>query len=89
MNDEPSTHLPSTTTEEEDVHSASQRQINLIWEKTQAAIAVFVVIGAVAGTFYFGPTVTPPLLANAFFLIVGFYFGRTNHQRIGGVQIGR
>jgi len=23
------------------------------------------------------------LLANAFFLVIGFYFGRTNHARIG------
>jgi len=25
------------------------------------------------------------LLSNAFFLVIGFYFGRTNHQRIGGI----
>ncbi len=25
------------------------------------------------------------LLSNAFFLVIGFYFGRTNHQRQGGV----
>jgi hypothetical protein len=27
----------------------------------------------------------PPVLSNAFFLIVGFYFSRTNHQSIGGI----
>lgn len=82
-------HLSSKTTAEEDKHSASQRRVNLIWEYTQAAIALQVVVASLTGAFYFGRETVPPLLTNAFFLIVGFYFGRTNHQRVGGVQGGR
>lgn len=77
-----------TTTLEEDQHSASQRRVNLIWEYTQASIAIGTVLANIVAAFYFAGG-TNPLLANAFFLIVGFYFGRTNHQRIGGVYLGR
>jgi hypothetical protein len=80
--------LQATTTHEEDLHSASQRRVNLIWEYTQSYIAIAVVTGALIGAFYYSTDV-PALLANAFFLIVGFYFGRTNHQTVGGVQLGR
>jgi len=31
----------------------------------------------------FVPWVNSILLGNAFFLVIGFYFGRTNHARIG------
>ena len=85
--DAPGNHVPSTTTREEDLHSASQRHINATWEYTQAAIAILVVSANVAGAFWLKES--SPLLGNAFFLIVGFYFGRTNHSRVGGVQLGR
>jgi hypothetical protein len=70
--------------------SAGQRQINRVWEYTQAAIAL-AVTGA---TLYVAarlamkdeqPAAAFLLLSNAFFLVVGFYFGRTNHQKTGGV----
>ena len=77
----------ATTTAEEDKHSASQRRVNLIWEYTQSFIAVSVVAANIVAAFKL-PTGSA-LLANAFFLIVGFYFGRTNHSRVGGVQLGR
>lgn len=86
--------IEPTTTEEENRHSLGQRRINLIWEATQAVIAV-AVTGA---TLYVSAnlalsddrqTAAFLLLSNAFFLVIGFYFGRTNHQRIGGVDIGR
>lgn len=69
----------ATTTLEEDRHSASRRKINLTWEYTQAAIAVFVVAANVLAAFFL-PSQSE-LLANAFFLVIGFYFGRTNHAR--------
>ena len=84
MSDNP---LAPTTTTEEDLHSASQRKVNLIWEYTQAAIAILVVVGAGASVFFLSNG--SELLSNAFFLVVGFYFGRTNHSRVGGVQLGR
>lgn len=74
---------PATTTLEEDRHTASQRTINLVWEMTQAAIAVIVVCANVLAAFYL-PANENTILGNAFFLVIGFYFGRTNHARSGG-----
>jgi hypothetical protein len=71
-----------TTTAEQDRKTASQRRVNIIWEITQATIAI-----AVTGAFVYAAlnVIISETLTNAAFLIVGFYFGRTNHQRIGGV----
>jgi hypothetical protein len=74
--------LTPTTTEQEDITTAGQRKINLIWEFTQAAIAI-----CITGAIIFC-AITKTIneqLSNAFFLIIGFYFSRTNHQAIGGV----
>jgi len=75
-----------TTTVEEDKHSSGQRMVNLLWEGTQAVIAL-----AVTGATLYASLVSieSTALNNTFFLVVGFYFGRTNHQRVGGVTIGR
>jgi len=86
--------VPPTTTREEDLHSAGQRQINRVWEYTQAVIAVAVttctlVVAAWQTMYGSGDMAAFLLLSNAFFLVIGFYFGRTNHQRVGGVDIGR
>jgi hypothetical protein len=83
--------LPSTTTVEQNLRTASQRKVNLVWEYTQAAIAIGVVIANIVYVFTILFTGDPSaqsasassLLANAFFLVIGFYFGRTNHARIG------
>jgi hypothetical protein len=93
--------LPSTTTAEEDrssagsrdevsLRTAGQRRINVIWEITQAAIALAVTgstlyVSAALALKDQGQTAAFLLLSNAFFLVVGFYFGRTNHQRVGGI----
>lgn len=79
-------HLKSNTTAEEDKHSAGQRRVNLIWEYTQALVALSIT-GAEIYASLMG--IESAQLNNAFFLIVGFYFGRTNHARVGGVQLGR
>lgn len=76
--------------EESNRRSAGQRRVNVLWEVTQAAIALLVTIAtlyvssnlALKGA---GETASFLLLSNAFFLVIGFYFGRTNHQRSGGV----
>ncbi len=70
-----------------------QRRINLIWETTQAFIAISVVlcnlvVGTAVGLGY-SAAKTPELLTNTLFLVVGFYFSRTNHAAIGGVLGGR
>lgn len=86
-----------TTTEEEDRATVGQRRINLIWEVTQAMIAIMVT----AATLYVssslaikgdGQTAAFLLLSNAFFVVITAYIQRTNHTKIGGVgkgQIGR
>ena len=86
--------LKATTTTEEDKHSLGQRRVNLIWEITQAIIAVavtFTTLFSAARMALRGNTGDAAflLLSNAFFLVIGFYFGRTNHQRVGGVELGR
>lgn len=74
--------LPPTTTEQEDIVTHGQRRVNLIWEATQAAIALSVTIALVYVSI---KGIESEELKNAFFLIIGFYFSRTNHSAIGGV----
>jgi len=93
----PNENLPPGTTSEDDRRTAGQRRINIIWEVTQAVIAL-----AVTGTGMFTASqlalradtsdanksmaITAFLLiSNTVFLVIGFYFGRTNHQRVGGM----
>ena len=79
--------LPAKTTFQEDLTFAGQRHINLIWEKTQAVIAMSVVLFTMVIATYCvvkGKDV-PALIAMAFGTVVGFYFSRTNHAAIGGV----
>lgn len=81
---------PSLTTAEQDRKTAGQRHINLIWELTQAGIALAVTsitLYTASKLALFQPAQTAAflLLSNAFFLVIGFYFGRTNHQRTGGI----
>lgn len=74
--------LAPTTTAEEDKVVEGQRRINLTWEFTQAAIAV----GITGAIVYCAINkIVSQDLTNAFFLIIGFYFSRTNHAAIGGV----
>ena len=81
--------LPPTTTAQEDIVTEGQRRINLIWEMTQAFVAISVVLANLIVGVYFGLTGKstaefPVVLSSSLFLIIGFYFSRTNHQRIGG-----
>lgn len=82
--------LSPTTTEQEDLTTAGQRRVNLIWEYTQAFIAIVVILSNMIVGIAFAimriPSVEFPLvLSSSLFLIVGFYFSRTNHQAIGGI----
>ena len=76
--------LPPNTTAEQDTITAGQRRINLIWEVTQSAIAVLIT-GAVIYASIQG--VNSETITNAFFLIIGFYYSRTNHAAIGGIGV--
>ena len=89
--------LPPTTTRQEDLKTAGQRKINIIWETTQAVIALLVTgtgmytaaqlaLRSDASDANKAMAITAFLLiSNTVFLVIGFYFGRTNHQRVGGV----
>ncbi len=80
--------------EHEDIETSrrteGQRRINLIWEITQAIIALTTVGGGVAimvhEAFTDGDAFQlPTTLSSMIFLVLGFYFARTNHSNVGGV----
>lgn len=77
--------------DETSLRTSGQRKINLIWEVTQAIVTVMVVgatlyiAGRLAISDSTDRTVAFLLLSNAFFMIVTFYYQRTNHIRTGGV----
>ena len=78
---------------EKSLRTAGQRRINLMWETTQSLIAICVTVASlyVAASLVLKGNENDAaflLLSNAFFLIIGSYFSRTNHQKIGGVKVG-
>jgi len=87
MPDQPS--MPPTTTAQEDITTAGQRRVNLIWEYTQALIALLVVVSTMAVGMYSAVQGSdkpiPTIMSVAFGTVVGFYFSRTNHAAIGGI----
>lgn len=72
-------HDDSETTK----RTKGQRRVNLIWELTQSGIALLSIGGAVIMMMREMPV--PDTLSNMVFLVVGFYFARTNHTATGGV----
>lgn len=89
----------ATTTVEENLHTASQRTVNMMWERTQRQLSLFVVIASMIDGLVItisnimgwggGQLQVPTIFSLGFGMIIGFYFGRTNHQTVGGVQLGR
>lgn len=79
--------LPPDTTLQHDLVVAGQRRINVMWERTQSAIALFVVFVSLSVGGYLaivsGKEV-PTLFSLTLGTVIGFYFSRTNHQAIGG-----
>lgn len=91
---EPGTRSPSQL--EDSLRSAGQRRTSILWETTQKDIALTVIrvtivcaaAGALAGR-WLGIEPGARMAAFGFLygvanLVIGFYFGRTNHQRVGG-----
>lgn len=78
---------PPDTTAEQDRKSAGQRRVNATWEYTQAAIAISVteitLIVAAILVLGQGSEIAFALMVGLANLVIGFYFGRTNHARIG------
>lgn len=73
--------------------SEGRRKINLIWETTQAAIALVVVVTTCIAIFigrvlHESDTAMPAEWWTICGLVIGFYFGRTNHTKTGGVGDG-
>lgn len=69
---------------------AGQRRINVIWEVTQAIIAIIVVLAnmmppLVAMLTGHTALTAPESVTNTLFLVIGFYFSRTNHAAVGGI----
>lgn len=85
----PQPSVAPDTTEEEDRTTAGQRRVNIIWEITQSIIALSVVFSNLFVAVNVGLThpdgVIPDMLSNSLFLVIGFYFSRTNHSAIGGI----
>jgi hypothetical protein len=82
--------LPPTTTVQEDITTKSQRRVNLIWEYTQAFISSIVVLTNMIEAAIFGIKRIPAgeypvVLISSLFLVLGFYFSRTNHEKVGGI----
>ena len=79
------TRVMDTTPEQTARTTANQHRINIVWEGTQALIAIAVTFATlfVSAKLALGGVESAAfiLLSNAFFLVVGFYFGRTNHAR--------
>lgn len=84
---------PSTTTVEQDRVTSGQRRVNLLWEATQAFVALAVVLVTLyadtrvaLGTFEITTNQLAALMQlNVMMsLVIGFYFSRTNHTAIGG-----
>lgn len=77
--------LPPETTAQQDLTTAGQRKVNLVWEYTQAALAITIVLGYMILIVRRIPV--PTTLDNLLFVVITFYYARTNHTRIGGVGL--
>ena len=86
-------NIQSTTTAEEDLESAGQREaetlktsgqrkVNLIWETTQALIAFAITISII---YCDVNGIKTDNLGKAFILVITMYLIRTNHTKVGGV----
>jgi cobalamin synthase len=73
------------------LRNKGQRRINGLWEFTQSLVALLVTgvtLYAALNVISKGAADSREMiifLTNVFFVVIGFYFGRTNHQRTGGI----
>ncbi len=81
---------PATTTAEQDRKTKGQRIINALWEVTQSFVAICVTsvtlyVAAIMAKETGMSGTAFSFLTNVFFVVIGFYFGRTNHDKTGGI----
>lgn len=81
---------------ETSLKSEGQRTTSMLWETTQKQIALYTIgltLFSAVGSALFGEWLKLGndvriaafvFLYGAANLVIGFYFGRTNHQRVGG-----
>lgn len=82
--DDESKNFGAVTTIAED--GRIHRRINMMWETTQAIVAIAVTLTTLGTCAYLvvkgdGAMGAFLLLSNVFFLVVGTYFQRTNHTK--------
>jgi hypothetical protein len=77
-------NLPATTTIEQDLKTKQKRTVDFIIEFTQMILA----LGITFATIYISiQNIESETLTNAFFLIVGFYFGKQFKDKLVGLSI--
>lgn len=81
--------VAATTTIQQDLTTAGQRKVNLIWEYTQAAIAMSVILVSMIAAIVamWQNKEVSAFLSFVCGNVVGFYFSRTNHAAIGGIGV--
>src|SRR3989304_1911132 len=64
-----------------------RRRVNFLWEVTQSLLASVVTLTGMSMcvVVVIRGSAIPELLSMSVGLIIGFYFGRTNHTAMGGV----
>jgi hypothetical protein len=84
--------VPATTTFQQDLVTAGQRHINVMWERTQQIIAITVttIVIFVAAFLAIRGGDNVQILAFSFLttvaiMVLSTYFQRTNHTKTGGV----
>lgn len=78
--DQPS--VAPKTTAQEDLVTAGQRRINVIWEVTQALVTILITCAAIYCSII---GIKADVLNFAFIAVISTYYARTNHTKIGGV----
>lgn len=73
----------SATIRQEDPAAGAEKRISLILEITQSVIALMVTGAVILTAIYKIPSSD---LANAFFVIIGFYYGRMTHAAIESIS---
>lgn len=78
----PGAPKPPTTTVQEDLTTAGQRRINVIWEITQAAVTILITVAAI---YCAVSGIDADVLNFAFVAVISTYYARTNHTKVGGI----